>query len=187
VFCDVLRKDNSPHVYVEKITQIKPSDLSDLCDATEKTIEDSVLSFSTGSAWVKSPTRERLEQYWKGLLLIPERAVFVGRLDGVIASAIQVIKPAANSQTQNFAGTIRDHFVAPWARGYGLAKMLIASAEEEAKASGLKILKLEVRATQEAAITMYENAGFKKWGELDKYEMLDGKFVSGYFYYKDIE
>jgi ribosomal protein S18 acetylase RimI-like enzyme len=117
---------------------------------------------------------------------VPERLLFVGRIDGVIAGSIQLLKPTPNNQSQNFAGAIREHFVAPWARGHGLAKMLLAEAEAEAKSLKLKIVKLEVRAGQQAAVKMYEGMGYKCWGELDKYEMVDGKFVAGYYCYKDI-
>jgi ribosomal protein S18 acetylase RimI-like enzyme len=183
-FC--LAKKTDGNVYIERLTEFKGSDLPDLCEALERTIDDGGAGFSIGFNWLKAPSRERLESYYKGLMLVPERSLYVGRLDGVIASSIQLVKPAPSNHFQNFAGTVREHFVAPWARGHGLAKMLISAVEEEALAAGLKILKLEVRATQDAAIAMYESAGFKKWGELDKYEMVDGKFVSGCFYYKDL-
>jgi ribosomal protein S18 acetylase RimI-like enzyme len=174
-----------PEIKVERLSEFQGNDLSDLCDAMEKTIEDG-LGFSIGFGWLKAPERERVEKYWKGLMLVPDRVIFVGRIDGVIAASIQLIKPSANNQSQSFAGSVREHFVAPWARGHGLAKMLVEVAEEEAKNAGLKILKLEVRATQDAAAKIYESQGFKKWGELDKYEFVDGNYVAGYFYYKDL-
>jgi ribosomal protein S18 acetylase RimI-like enzyme len=183
-FC--LAKKADSKAYIERLTEFKGSDLPDLCDSFERTIADGGTGFSMGFNWIKAPNREKLESYYKGLMLVPERSFYVGRLDGIIASTIQLVKPSQSNQFQNFAGIVREHFVAPWARGHGLAKMLISAVEDEARDAGLKILKLEVRATQEAAIAMYESAGFKKWGELDKYEMVDGKFVSGYFYYKDL-
>jgi ribosomal protein S18 acetylase RimI-like enzyme len=59
-------------------------------------------------------------------------------------------------------------------------------AEEEAKKEGLTVLRLSVRSNLESAVALYEHAGYKRWGELDKYEMVDGKMLSGYFYYKDL-
>lgn len=178
-------EDLNPLITVEKLTELNESDLNDLCDAMEKTIEDG-LGFSLGFGWLKAPARERLESYWKGLLLVPDREVFIGRVDNVIASAIQLVKPARSNQSQSFAGNVREHFVAPWARGHGLAKILLQEAEKSARAEELTILKLEVRSTQDAAIHRYEEQGYKKWGELDKYEMVNGQYVGGYFYYKDL-
>jgi ribosomal protein S18 acetylase RimI-like enzyme len=174
-----------PEIRVERLSEFQGNDLSDLCDAMEKTIEDG-LGFSIGFGWLKAPERERVEKYWNGLILVPDRAIFVGRVDGVIAGSIQLVKPSANNQSQSFAASVREHFIAPWARGHGLAKMLVEVAEAEARSAGMKILKLEVRATQDAAAKIYESLGFKKWGELDKYEMVAGKFVGGLFYYKDL-
>jgi len=174
-----------PEIKVERLTELHGNDLDDLCDAMEKTIDDG-LGFSIGFGWLKAPERERVEKYWNGLLLVPDRVIFVGRVDGVVAGSIQLVKPSANNQSQSFAGSVREHFVAPWARGHGLAKMLVEAAEFEAKGAVLKILKLEVRATQDAAAKIYESQGFKKWGELDKYEMVGGQFVGGHYYYKDL-
>lgn len=174
-----------PKIKVERLREFKGNDLDDLCDAMERTIEDG-LGFSLGFGWLKAPERERVEKYWRGLMLVPDRAIFVGRVDGVIGGSIQLVKPAANNQSQSFAGNVREHFVAPWARGHGLAKMLLVAAENEARANNLTVLKLEVRATQDAAEKIYEAQGFKKWGSLDKYEMVEGQFVGGNFYYKDL-
>ena len=180
------KKSFEPIIKVERLEVFKGSDLEDLCDATEKTIDDAGLGFSVGFNWVETPARERLENYWKGLLLVPERTVFVGRIDGVIASSIQLIKPPPSNKAQSFSATMREHFVAPWARGHGLAKLLLKAVEEECVALKLKVLKLEVRATQTAAISLYESLGFKKWGELDKYEFVNGAYIAGHFYYKDL-
>ena len=175
-----------PEIVVEKLIQFKNTDLTDLCDATESTISDNALSFNVGLRHIDSQIRDKLESYWKGTLLVPERLLIVGRLDGVIASSIQLIKPSPNNQTEDFAGTIDNHFVAPWARGYGLAKELLKSVEKEAEALGLSIIKLSVRDNLKTAIKLYESSGFKRWGTLDKFEKIDGKFIAGYFYYKDI-
>ena len=183
-FC--LAEKHEPKVTVERLQEFKGNDLNDLCDSLEKTLADSSAGLSMGLSWLKAPSRERIESYYKGIVLIPERNFYVGRLDGVIASTVQLVKPSKTNQAQSFAASIREHFVAPWARGHGLAKMLIEAAETECKFLGLKVLKLEVRANQEAAISLYESYGFKRWGTLDKYEMVDGQYVAGHFYYKDI-
>ena len=75
-------KDLNPAIRVERLTELKDSDLDDLCEAMEKTIEDG-LGFSLGFGWLKVPARDRLESYWKGLLLVPDREIFVGRVDDI--------------------------------------------------------------------------------------------------------
>ena len=123
----------------------------------------------------------------RGVTVVPNRDLFVGRLDGVIAGAIQLVKPAASKQNQAFRVRISNHFVAPWARGHGMAVQLLNDAEDDAKRNGFRAITLEVRETQKRAIDIYESHGYKKWGELPYYEMINGRMVAGYFYAKTLE
>ena len=43
-----------------------------------------------------------------------------------------------------------------------------------------------VRASQEAAIALYESEGFVRWGTHPEYARVRGNVVQGYFYYKRI-
>jgi ribosomal protein S18 acetylase RimI-like enzyme len=178
-------REITPKITVEKVSQFKGMELSDLCDATEATMNDTY-GFSIGFNRAEPPVRNVLESYFKGVLIIPERQLIVGRYDGTIAGSIQLVKPGPSNQTSSFACSVDNHFVAPWARGYGMAKMLLEAAEEEARNCGFTLLKLSVRATREAAIKLYESCGYIKWGTLDKYEFMAGKIVAGHFYYKDL-
>lgn len=179
-------KKHKADIKIERLTKLSSMDLNDLCDATESTLLDDSFSFSIGMNRTEPPVRDRLEAYWKGVMLVPERQLIIGRLDGVIAASVQLITPAPSNQTSSFAGSIDHHFVAPWARGHGLAKDLIKAAEDAAREHGLKILRLSVRANLEAAVKMYESCGYKRWGTLDKYEMVEGKMLAGHYYYKDL-
>ena len=173
-------------IKIEKISAFKNADLSDICDATESTILDNTDSFSIGYNRSEPLARERLEVYWKGVLLVPQRELIVGRIDGTIASSVQLIKPHPNNQTSGFAARVEQHFVAPWARGHGLAKELLSAVEKEAKIGGFSVLRLSVGENLTSAIKLYEAKGFKKWGTLDKYELVDGKMTAGHYYYKDL-
>jgi len=62
---------------VERLTEFHGNDLADLCDAAETAIIG-----GGGFGWLKPPRRDVMEAYWKGVLLVPERQLFVGRLDG---------------------------------------------------------------------------------------------------------
>lgn len=169
-------------IRVEKLTEFRHADLSDLVQATEDAIRESI-----GFNWMLPPGRDILETYWKGVLVVPQRILLGGRLDGTLAGSIQLVKPGVTKETSSFAATLEAHFVAPWARGHGLAKALLQAAERQARADGFSVLKLSVRESQEAAITLYEENGYVHWGTLPTYEFVNAKMVAGRFYYKNLE
>jgi len=168
-------------IEVARITEIAGADLHDLCDAAEAAIEE-----GGGFGWLKPPPRQVLENFWRGALLVPERAMFIGRLDGVIVGSAQLVRPTRNNEAQALSATLTTNFVAPWARGHGLARKLTATVEDEARRDGFDVLNLDVRETQQAAIALYENAGYVRWGTHPRYACVDGQWVAGYFYTKDL-
>ncbi len=137
-----------------------------------------------GFGWVKPPKASTVEQYFRGVLLVPERELIVGRMDGVIYGAVQLHLPSRNNEAQAFAASVQHHFVAPYARGHGLARLILLRAEEHARQSGYHVLNLDVRETQEAAIALYEAAGFVRWGTHPAYARVRGTTVRGHFYHK---
>jgi GNAT superfamily N-acetyltransferase len=169
-------------ISVDKTHELNAADMSDLCQATEDAIGDGI-----GFNWVSPPMREVMEQYWRGVLMVPERMPFIGRLDGTVASSIQLVKPGKSKETSAFAANVQAHFVAPWARGHGLAKMLLDAAEHEARVLGYSVMNLNVRATQERALEVYSEAGYEKWGELPYYEVVNGQMIAGHYFYKHLD
>lgn len=167
---------------IERMSEFRHADLAELVAATEDAIRDGI-----GFNWVVPPSRDVLETYWKGVLVVPERVLFAGRLDGTLAGSIQLIKPGASKESSSFAVSMEAHFVAPWARGHGLAKALLEAAEREARAQGFSTLRLSVRDTQEAAIKLYEECGYTCWGVLPTYEFVGAKMIAGRFYTKNLE
>ncbi|MFW0778022.1 MAG: N-acetyltransferase family protein [Rickettsiales bacterium] len=167
---------------VERITEFRHADLTELVQATEDAIREGI-----GFNWVLPPGKDILETYWKGVIVVPERVLFAARLDGALSGSVQLLKPGPSKETTSFAASVEAHFVAPWARGHGMAKMLLEAVEREARAQGFSIIKLSVRKTQEAAIKLYEENGYKKWGTLPYYEFESAQMISGYFYYKNLE
>ncbi len=174
------------NIKVELLSELNPLDLMDLCDATEATMLDTY-GFNVGFNQWQPPLRHDIEAYFKGVMLVPERKLIVGRLDNTIAGSIQLVLPHKFNNVSDFSVSLDNHFVAPWARNLGIAKNMLSFAEDYAKSGGYQILKLSVRSSREAAITLYEKCGYKKWGILDKYERIGNKILSGYFYSKDIE
>ena len=74
------------------------------------------------------------------------------------------MRPPRNNEAQAFAAHLMHSFIAPYARGHGLARMLTLGVEERARELGYHVLNLDVRETQEAAIRLYESLGFIRWG-----------------------
>jgi ribosomal protein S18 acetylase RimI-like enzyme len=169
-------------VFVEILEEMNNRDLNDLCDAAEAAIEE-----GGGFGWVVVPARQILETYWRGVQLVPERTLFVGRLDGVIAGSAQLVRPTKNNEAQSHAASLTTNFVAPWARGYGIGHGIIQAVERRARADGFSVLNLDVRSTQVAAIGRYDSLGFIRWAENPNYARVDGAWVAGYHYHKVLD
>ncbi len=171
----------SPVLLIEEIHDLTPGDLDDLCDATDAAILD-----GGGFGWVKLPAREILERYWRGVLAMPSRILFVARLDGVICGTAQLITPPRNNEAQSFAASMTTVFVAPWARGHGLSKRLIEGLERAAREEGFGVIHLDVRESLDIAIKLYESMGYVHCGTNPFYAKIDGKIIPGRYYYKII-
>lgn len=164
---------------VDRLAVIADDDLQALCEAADAAIID-----GGGFGWLKPPGRAALEQYFRGVVMVPERELFVGRMDGAIYGAAQLVRPPRNNEAQALGATLVQNFVAPYARGHGLARLMMRRVEERARALGYQVLNLDVRETQVAAIALYEGAGFLRWGTHPAYARDDGRTVAGHFYYK---
>ena len=164
---------------VEALSAFRGTDLPDLCDAS-----DAAIAEGGGFGWVQAPPRDIMESYWRGVLLVPERRLFVARLDGTICGSAQLVHPARNNEAQAFAATLMHNFIAPWARGHGLARRVVVAVEEGAREAGFAILNLDVRATQTAAIQLYETLEYVRWGTHPAYARVAGTVIPGYYYFK---
>jgi ribosomal protein S18 acetylase RimI-like enzyme len=171
--------NKAPLARVERITSLSDDELEELCEAAEKAILD-----GNGFGWLTPPPRRVLESYWRGVLLMPQRDLFVARLDGAIVGSTQLLRPAPNNEAQSHAVQLTTFFIAPWARGHGLARGLLAAVEEAALAQGYVQVDVDMRATQTAALQLAEACGFTRWGEKPHYAVVNGVYVSGIFYSK---
>ncbi len=164
---------------VERVAELGEEDLAAICEATDAAIID-----GGGFGWINPPGRAALERYFSGLLLVPERDLYVARLDGTIVGSAQLVRQRRNNEAQAFAATLMHSFIVPYARGFGLARLLTTRVEEAARAMGYHVLNLDVRETQTAAISMYERLGYIRWGEHPAYARVGGRTLRGYHYYK---
>lgn len=166
-------------ITVEIATRLKGADQHDLCDAAEAAILE-----GGGFGWLTPPPREVLETYWRGVLMVPERSLFLARMDGVVAASAQLVRPTRNNEAQAHAATLTAAFVAPWARGHGVGRKLIEAVEATARDDGFAVLNLDVRETQTAAIALYEALGFARWATQPYYARVGDTWVAGHFYSK---
>jgi RimJ/RimL family protein N-acetyltransferase len=173
------RAATSPALSVERADALSDSDLADLCEAT-----DAAIIAGGGFGWVEPQGREVLSRHFRGVLLVPERELFLARMDGVVVGSAQLLRPPRNNEAQAFAATLAHVYLAPYARGHGLARLLVQRVEERAASLGHRVLNLDVRATQTDAIQLFERLGYMRWGTHPAYARVKGQTVAGHFYYK---
>lgn len=174
------QKKLKPIPTVEWVTEpLSVTDLNDLCDATDAAIEA-----GGGFGWIKMPNRDILERFWQGVIAMPARMLFVARLDGVICGGAQVIRPPKNNEAQAFTVQLTGLFISPWARGQGLSRRLIDFIERTVLKEGYAVINLDLRETQEAAISLYESTGYQLIGQHPYYARIGDKIVKGRYYYK---
>lgn len=166
---------------VEILDSFVGTDLADLCQATADAVID-----GQGFGWIKPPAVASLEAYWRGVLLMPDRTLFVARLGGSIVGTLQLVRPPKNNEAGAFAAEVMTFFIAPWARGYGLGRGLLSDAEALARHEGFKVLDVSIRGDRTAAIKLAEVSGFRRWGTKEHYALIDGKYLPGHFYTKTI-
>ena len=174
--------NRTPEVSIDSPSKLTKGDLVELCEAAEAAIDS-----GGGFGWITPPPRKVMEDYWRGVEIIPERHLIVSRLDKVIAGSCQIVRPSRNNEAQAFCCQLTTFFVAPWARGHGLAGKMVAEAEALARSKAFTMVTLDVRSTQDRAIQSFELAGFKRFAVNDRYARVDDEYVSGYYYCKELK
>jgi ribosomal protein S18 acetylase RimI-like enzyme len=164
---------------IERVDSLSPADMADLCEATDAAIIE-----GGGFGWLTAQGRDALTRHFRGVMLVPERELFVARLDGHPVGSAQLVRPARHNEAQAWSAQLTHAYIAPYARGYGLARMLVDRVEERAAALGHRVLNLDVRETQATAITVFERQGYIRWGTHPAYARIDGRTVAGHHYYK---
>jgi len=170
------------NIKVETLSTLSNIDLADLCNITEQAIKA-----GGGFGWLTVPPRAKLNKYWKGLVVVQNRKLIVGRLNNAIAGTLQLIFQPPNNESQRNIVNIASHFVAPWARGHGLAKKMIDHTELVARENSALCIQLDIRETQDAAIHLFITKGYKQWGTNPNYARVEGKKIQGYYYYKNLK
>jgi ribosomal protein S18 acetylase RimI-like enzyme len=175
-------ESHRPPTSIDQPDRLSDQDLADLCEAAETAVIN-----GGGFGWLKPPPRKTMEAFWKGVLLVPDRTLFVARTDGRIAGSAILSRFPRNNEAQRHTGNISNIFVAPWARGRGLARGMVRACELFARKQGIKYINLDVRSTQIAAVTLYEALGYLKWGENPHYAVVNGQPIKGLYYTKRLK
>jgi GNAT superfamily N-acetyltransferase len=102
----------------------------------------------------------------------PNGAFFVGYLDGrPVATGAWRRRTDVLVDGSSLTAEIKRMYVAPQARGLGLARAVLAHLEETARAAGAEVMVLETGERQPEAIALYESSGYLP--------------IPGFGYYKD--
>ena len=72
-------------ISVETVDQLTERDINELSDAAE-----SAILSGGGFGWLLPPPKSVMEDYWRGVQMIPDRHLIIARLDKVIAGSCRL-------------------------------------------------------------------------------------------------
>ena len=84
--------DHIAKLSVETVDKLTERDIHELCDAAEAAI-----LAGGGFGWLSPPPKSVMEDYWRGVQMIPDRHLILSRLDKVIAGSCQIVRPPKNN------------------------------------------------------------------------------------------
>ena len=135
---DALTHGRRPHrsppgrsCLVERVTEFTDDDLHALCEATDAAIID-----GGGFGWVNPPGPPRAGDATSAACCWCRSASCSspGWTACIVGSA-HLVRPPRNNEAQAFAAHLMHAFIAPYARGHGLARMLTAAGGGAARAN----------------------------------------------------
>ena len=97
---------------VERCEVLFDADMAELCEATDAAIIE-----GGGFGWVEPQGRAALTRHFRGVLLVPERELFIARLDGHVVGSAQLVRPPRNNEAQAVGAQLTHAYLAPYARG----------------------------------------------------------------------
>jgi putative acetyltransferase len=112
-------------------------------------------------------------------LFEPHMRFFVARLDGLAAACGGV------ALFDDYA-EVKRMYTRPAARGRGLAKALLRTIEDEARASGKNVLRLETGPYQAEALGLYQRAGFASRGPFGHYAQMPAHKIELSLFYEKL-
>ncbi|MBL4894657.1 MAG: hypothetical protein JKY59_07305, partial [Emcibacter sp.] len=80
-------KKNNPRLEVALVESLDNVELMQLCEVTREAV-----SVGESFSWLTTPEEKALENYWKGVILMRERSLFLSRMDGQVAGSCQLVR-----------------------------------------------------------------------------------------------
>lgn len=114
------------------------------------------------------------EQNWRERI----NAMWFAINDEEVAGLIGLL--AKEGLASKHIGIIVSLWIKPEFRGQGLAKALLKTVQDKAKALGFRKLSLHVTTNQTPAIKLYENIGFERIGLLKENLFKGGRYLDEY-------
>lgn len=169
-----------PQIELEQITSLdNEDDLHAICES----LEAAILA-GYHCRWVQAPPRHLLESYLKGALLVPEKILFTGRIDGQIVALCEMETPPREEQSPYIAAYINIFAVAPYALHIGVEKRLLVKIEQTITQLGFPIINIRIDETQKKLFQFLLKNGYHHWATHPYYRKIKGQIVRGYFLYK---
>lgn len=156
-------------------------------DDLESLIESTVAAILAEGVfdWHTPPESGVLRRFFEGLLLVPDRDVFITRApDGSICGAAVLAHAAHRSEIYGTSASITAFFVVPYEQGKGVGNLLLSALIERASSRGAKVLDCRVRETLREAITLLTSFGFTHWGTHPYFARIGDRTVRGLFFSK---
>lgn len=171
-----------PALSVEHANRLDDTDLDALVQATHATIAE-----GSQNSWRGNPSAQRLTAFWNGVMLSPHRHLILGRIAGKIVGGVQIVQAGPLSEIGPEVASLDNFFLAPDARGKGLARRMLRYAEDVARAHGITSLDLVVRDDRDEAALMFEELGYKLWARKETFRWAQDQFHGGLYYTKVID
>jgi putative acetyltransferase len=110
-------------------------------------------------------------------LFEPHMRFFLARLDGLAAGC-------GGAALFDGYAEVKRMYTRPAARGHGVAKAVLRRLEEEARASGRALLRLETGIHQHEAMGLYESVGFRLCGAFGDYAAMPAHRIETSLFYE---
>ncbi|WP_346771183.1 GNAT family N-acetyltransferase [Commensalibacter oyaizuii] len=177
---DHLTSNLLPKIQVEQITNLDNED--DLHSVSE-TLEAAILA-GYHCKWIKPPPRHFIESYFKGAFLVPEKKIFVSRMDGNIVGICEVNFPPKQENSPHISAHINIFAVAPYAINIGIGPRLLTKTEQTVTQLGYPIINIILDETQTKLFQFYTKNGYHHWATHPYYQRINGQIVKGLLLYK---
>lgn len=107
---------------------------------------------------------------WIAASLSGERPTWVADLDGraVAMVSVELVDPDPEVADGTEVAAVTSLAVLASVRRRGLGRALTVFAEERARARGVRVLTLNTRPTNAAAVALYEGLGYRRWKEEER-------------------